>query len=362
MGRKDYKALVVLWITVAGLAACVKDKPATPAVTGVNDSTAKIYVVCEGSLGYGNASLGMYDLQSGQAYEDVYKTANKQDLGDVFQSMTEIDGRLFLCVNNSDKIVVLDKHTHALLNTIHIPKPRYILPVSSTKAYVSTLFSQAVYIINPQTMEYTGKSITMPAQNPEGMLLHNGNAYICCWDTASDKVFRVNTTTDEIESTITVAGRAPQEVLEDKDKNLWVLSGNIPKQKDAALTCIDGTNDLPIKSYHFPAGADAIKPTFNTSRDILYFIEVNYDGGTAHNGIYKTGIYDDALPTAPLIPAKEYQYFWALGIEPVSGNLYIGDPKGFIQKGNVLIYDANGNFVQQWATGIGPGHFYFEKK
>jgi hypothetical protein len=68
-----------------------------------------------------------------------------------------------------------------------------------------------------------------------------------------------------------------------------------------------------------------------------------------------------SIPTTPLIPAKQYQYFWALGIEPLTGNLYVGDPKGFIQKGSVQVYTPNGNFVKEWGTGIGPGHFYFQK-
>jgi len=363
MGRTHYKIVsLALAACIAALSACVKDKPATPANDGVTTATDRVFVVCEGALGYGNSSLGMYNLQNGQAFDDVYSSVNNKELGDVFQSITEIGDRLFLCINNSDKVLVIDKSNLALLQSIDIPKPRYILPVSETKAYVSTIFSNAVYVINSQTMELTGKTISLPAQNPEGMLLHNGSAYICCWDTASDKVFKINPETDVIENSIPVAGRAPQEILADKDRNLWVLSGNHYKAKVSALTCIDGTNDLQIKSYRFPDAADPIKPVFNTTKDILYFIEVDYNGKTANNGIYRMPIYATAIPSTPLIAAKEYQYFWALGIEPASGHIYVGDPKGFVQKGSVSVYDANGNFVTQWSTGIGPGHFYFQKK
>ncbi len=360
MGRTRYKALGLAIVSSIWLAACVKDKPATPTTDGANTATHKVYVVCEGSLGNGNSSLGLYDMATEKVYDDVYKAANSMELGDVFQSITEIDGRLFLCINNSDKILIIDKNDHTLLSTLAIPKPRYILPISSTKAYVSTLFSNKVYIINPQTLTQTGL-IEAPALNPEGMLMHNGSAYVCCWDTASDKVFKINPATDKIEQEITVAGRAPQEILEDKDHNLWVLSGNQHKRKTSVLTCIDGTNDLRIKSYLFADKADPIKPVFNTEKDALYFIEVNYNGSTEHNGIFKMQIYDDALPQQPLIPAKEYQYYWALGIEPASEYIYVGDPKGFVQKGTVSVYDANGTFVKQWNTGAGPGHFYFQK-
>jgi DNA-binding beta-propeller fold protein YncE len=359
MGRKNYKVVTVA--LAFAFSACVKDKPDKLMEPGTNAIADRLYVVCEGSLGNGNSSLGMYDLQSGHFFEDVYKAANNTQVGDVLQSLTEIDGNLFLCVNNSDKILVVNKAEHKLLAEIPVPKPRYITVVSPTKAYVSTLFSNRVYIINPAAMSVTG-SFTLPAQNAEKMLLHKGSLYACGWDTASDNIFKIDTATNKVVQHIEVAGRAPQAILEDKNSNLWVLSGNVHKGKQSALTCINDVDGAVIKSYRFPPKADAIKPVFNTSRDVMYFIEVNYNGATDNNGIYRMGIYDSTLPPTPLIPAKQYQYFWALGIEEATGNLYVGDPKGFIQKGSVQVYDTNGNFVKEWSTGVGPGHFYFLKK
>jgi hypothetical protein len=359
MGRAHYKAVNKLWLAVLLLvAACVKDKPNPTPAPPPADTVNNVYVVCEGSLGNGNSSLSMYSAASGIAYEDVYTSANNQSLGDVFQSMTVIGDKLFLCVNNSDKVVVLNKADHKQVGIISIPKPRYILPLSADKAYVSTLYSKKIYIINPQSMSVTG-SFDMPYENTEAMLLKDDMAYFCPWDTACDKVYIINTKTDAIERSITVAGRAPQGAVQDKDGNIWVVSGNVYKKKQAALTCINANNEV-AKSFAFPDKADPMKPVFNKAGDMLYFIEVNYNGGNEYNGIYRMGINDASLPAAPFVQANKYQYFWALDVHPVSGDIYIGDPKGFTQKGAVYIYSADGTKTKEFATGVGPGRFYFD--
>lgn len=362
MGRKDHQIIRLCCLALLiFFSACVKDKPAEPATPVTLDTAGNVYIVCEGSLGNGNASLSVYQSNDGQVSNDVYEGVNGQPLGDVFESMLRIGDKFFLCVNNSDKVVVIEAAGKKQLASISIPKSRHILPVSDNKAYVSTLFSNKVYTINPQTHQVTG-SFDMPAQNTEAMLLYKGAAYFCAWDTASNKIYKVNPATDKIEQEITVGGYAPHSIVTDKFNMLWILSGNVTKGKRAALTRIDPANGQMLSVYQFPEKADPIRLVTNTSGDELYFISVNYKGGTEHNGIYRMGILDAAIPAQPFIPAKQYQYFWALGVEPVTDRLYIGDPKGFIQKGSVLIYSNAGEKEKEFAVGIGPGHFYFDNK
>lgn len=360
MGRKTNKALVYfLWISL--LAACKKDKPPEPDVAPPAKVAHNVYVVCEGNYGFGNASLSLYVPSKDSVYDDIYKAVNNQSLGDVFQSMQRIGAYYFLCINNSDKVVVLDTAGWTLVAGINIPKPRYILPINETKAYVSTLYSNKLYIINPQTLQITG-TIAMPAQNPEGMLLDGSTAYICTWDTACQSLYAINTATDNIERSYTLTGRAPQGVLMDKEHKLWVLAGNITKGKVASLTRLDPATGQVLSEYMFPGHADPLRPVFNNTRDTLYFVEANYYGqNNDHNGIYRMSIYDAALPQQPFVAGSRYQYFWGVDIEPATGNIYIGDPKGFTQRGSVYIYSPDGTQVTSFTTGVGPGHFYFDE-
>src|ERR1700761_8479297 len=184
MGRKNYKALIVVLYIL--FASCVKDKP--PAATApAHADTGNVYIVCEGNYGNGDASLYIYEPATDSVYGDIYMATNHQPLGDVFQSMQAIGNNFFLCINNSDKIVVLDRHSWQQQATLNITRPRYVLPVSSNKAYVSTLFTNRLYIIDPQSLQVKD-TIHLPSQNPEGMLLYGNYAYICTWDTATSYI------------------------------------------------------------------------------------------------------------------------------------------------------------------------------
>lgn len=367
MVRPIYKILSVCLVACVLLTACNKDrqKGAQPSSKGnvppdAQPGERNVYIACEGAYGNGNASLDVQNLASFAFYQDVYLAVNGQQLGDVFQSIDRIGDSMFLCINNSDKIVVMNAKTRHYAGVINIPKPRYILSINPEKAYVSTLYSNKVYIINPKKLSIEG-TIDMPAQNPEGMLLQGSKAYICPWDINSNKVYIVSIVTDQVIDSYTVGGYAPQAAVADMYGNVWVLSGNVEKKRNAALTqLIPGGNHV-LKTLHFKELQDVMKPVMNNRGDMLYFIGVDYQGKSGYNGIFRMNIMDESAPATPVIPAQKFQYYWGLGIDPLTDDIYVGDPKGFIQKGQVTVYSSNNEQKRTFATGVGPGYFYFDE-
>lgn len=315
-------------------------------------------VACEGSLGVGNAALTVHLPDKDSTYQDAYQALNGQQLGDIFQSITRIGNRLFLCINNSDQIICVDQSTLQLVGKMSIPKPRYILRVSDNKAYVSTLFSNKIYVVDPQALTVSG-SFTLPHTGSEEMLLKDNKALVALWDTANTSLYVLNPATDAVDRTIPLPGAAPQAIAEDSEGKIWVLSGNVAKEKAAHLCRLDASTGAILADFPFPAQIDPIRLEFNPAKDTLYFIEVNYNG-TASNGVYRMGIHSSSLPSQPFVAARNLQYFWGVGIEPSTGLIYIADPKGFTQRGAVSIYNAVGDSLHSFNTGVGPGHFYFE--
>jgi DNA-binding beta-propeller fold protein YncE len=234
-----------------------------------------------------------------------------------------------------------------------------MLKVNDAKMYVSSLYYPEVNIVNPKTGQVTGK-IDIDYPNSEGMASLNGKVYVCNWDTACNYIYEIDPATDQVSARINIAGRASQQVLIDKNKKLWVLAGNVYKQKIATLTQIDPATRTVLKSFTFPAGADIMKPCWNPTKDTLYFLGVNYNGGTDYNGVYRMDITATSLPVTLFIQAQPLQYYWALGLDSVTNQIYLGDPKGFIQKGNVSVYQTNGQKIRSFNTGLGPGYFSFD--
>jgi DNA-binding beta-propeller fold protein YncE len=359
MGRKINQALIALCCL---LASCIQDKPPAIVNTAVPGGTGNVYIICQGALGNGNASLYAYDPANDSIYGDIYKQANNQPLGDVFQSMIRIGSDFFLCVDNSNEIMIINAATKKNVASIPVPQPRYILPVSASKAYVSSLFHNKVYIINTQNYTLTD-SITLPNQNTEGMCLYNNNAVICTWDSLGNHIYMIDYTTDKLVQTIQVAGYTPQSVVVDKQQMLWVLGTGSFSGLPATWTRLDPSTGDILASYTFPASAVPLGPVFNSTLDTIYYIEANYSGGAANNGVYRMSIYDAGLPSQPLIPALPLQYFYALGVSPVTGYLFVGDPLGFNQNGSLYIYKPDGTLVQSFIgkLGLGPGGFYFDE-
>ncbi|MCB0698184.1 MAG: hypothetical protein KDC07_12520, partial [Chitinophagaceae bacterium] len=160
MGRTFYKILGVSICLFAS--ACHKEaKTGSPSTTigetpPVAGNERNVYIACEGAFGNGNASLYMQDQSTLITYENVYLNVNGSLLGDVFQSMERIDDQLFLCINNSDKVLILDANTRKYKGELSIPKPRYILKLNSEKAYVSSLYGNKVYVNNPRAGKIMG--------------------------------------------------------------------------------------------------------------------------------------------------------------------------------------------------------------
>jgi YVTN family beta-propeller protein len=272
--------------------------------------------------------------------------------------MVRIGEQFFLCINNSDKVVVLNRSSLVVADVINIPKPRYVLPVSEAKAYISSEYSNNVYVIDPQSHTVTD-TIKLPYRNTEGMCLDGNYAFICTWDTACNAVFKVDVANNKLVKTITIPGYAPQEVLVDKEGMLWVLSGDQPQGRACVLTRLEPSSGAVLATYNFASNVNAIKPVFNSTKDTLYFIEADYFGGTVNNGVYRMAI-GEAVPQL-FVAAKQYQYFWGLGVDPLTGYVYLGDPKGFVQKGTVYVYRQNGVLLKNFNVGLGPGHFYFDQ-
>lgn len=355
MARKNRIAIAV---ALALLWGC-KTPDAKPSGPVTPSGTGDVLVVCEGSMGSGNSALTKLPGDTMlNASEDVFYAVNGQQLGDVFQSITHTGKELALCINNSDRIYFINPSDYRLQHTISVAKPRYLVPTGGDRAYVSSMFSNRVFVLDLNTYAVTD-TLFFPHKNPEGLLLHDGLLYVAAWDTANAFLYRIHPAQKRVTDSIFLGRRAPQAILADQAQNLWVVSGNDPEGVAPALTCLNPKSGAILAQYDFPAGKDVMRPCLNATRDTLYWLSVDYAGGAGQSGVFRMPITAPALPQTPFIVSGNLQYFWAVGVQPGTGNIFIGDPKGFTQRGEVLVYSPSGTLLRRWKTGVGPGAFYF---
>ncbi|HEY0976018.1 MAG TPA: DUF5074 domain-containing protein [Flavobacteriales bacterium] len=337
--------LPYLLVGMMVLSACRKDAPQEPSNTPITVGEGGVYVINEGNFGWGNAGVSYFDIASGNVVEDLYAPANGTSLGDVCQSMRIFNGKGYLVVNNSNKVVVVDPDLFTVTATITgFASPRYLLPVSNAKAYVTDLGADAIAVVDLSNNTITG-SIACPGSTEE-LVLAYGRAFVTDPDRAY--LYVIATATDEMVDSIPVS-RGGNSIQEDANGKLWVAcsggSGTPP-----ALYRIDPITLAVETMLPFPQATDSPwRLAMNGTRDVLYFL---------NDAVFRMAITDDALPTAPFIPTND-RNFYGLGVEPRTGMVHVADAIDYVQRGRVFRYAPDGSSVGSYTAGIIPGSFCF---
>ncbi len=336
----------------------------------VRHNEKAVFIVNEGNFMYGNASLTFYDPRSGDVLNDIFYNTNALPLGDVAYSMQIRDSLAYIVINNSGKIYIMNVNNFRYVGKITgFTSPRHILFLSKTKAYVSDLYARAISIVNPVTRQITGKiDINNHSQNfnqhsSEQMIRFGDFVFTNSWS-YDDKILVIDSRTDRLVDSITVA-KQPNSMVLDRNNKLWVLSdGGFPGsrygQDLAALTRIDVQSRKVEKVFTFRDSlASPNGLAMNPRLDSLYFLNNSWAGGNVANaGLYVMGVDDNQLPDSPLI-AQNSRLFYALGIDPSSGHIYLSDAIDFVQRGEVLVYSQRAILLDSLRAGIIPSAFCF---
>ena len=125
----------------------------------------KLLVGNEGNFTRGNASITEFLPANQTATQGVFSTANGGNgIGDVLQSIALINGDLYAVVNNSGRIAILDTATYQQTGLISFgdgTSPREIVAVSETKAYVTDLFADIVYVVDLENRTVGSETIAV---------------------------------------------------------------------------------------------------------------------------------------------------------------------------------------------------------
>ena len=125
--KKYFQFIVLIPLFIS----CVKDKPQDVIQPVIQLTSAKkVYVINEGNFGSGNASVSLFDTGNNTVIENFYQTQNSSSplVGDVAQSLSNINSKFYLVVNNSGKIIVCDAQFKKVTQITNLSSPRYILP------------------------------------------------------------------------------------------------------------------------------------------------------------------------------------------------------------------------------------------
>ena len=161
----------------------MEDKPFTSGIIGdpTETGTAELYVLCEGLFNQNNSSLARFSFGNQQMVRDYFKAVNRRGLGDTANDMAIYGSKIYVIVNISSTVEVIDFRTGSSLKQIQMlaengssRQPRYIA-FHKEKAYVCSYDGTVARI---DTTSLSIEAITSVGRNPDGICVQNEKLYI----------------------------------------------------------------------------------------------------------------------------------------------------------------------------------------
>ncbi|MFO7620509.1 MAG: hypothetical protein R6W81_04500 [Bacteroidales bacterium] len=305
---------------------------------------AGVFILNEGNFRAGNGSLSFFSYDSARVMNHLFSKINKYPLGDVPYSMEISGDRAFIIVNNSGKIEVVKTNTLESVKTISgLNSPRYIGFLSNNNAYVTSLWSDTVTVIDLQSLSI--EDYIDIRRSSEAIAVVGNQAFIASW-AGGNEIMVINTPDNSVADSI-IVGSEPESMVVDRNNTLWVLcNGGWARENFAELVAIGTQTGEIVKRFVFPEITDS--PTclkINKSGDSLYYL---------HKGVRRMSITDPELPDHIFIP-ETGRLFYKLGVFPDNGDIFVTDVVDYQSKGYILRYKNDGSLISVMASDIIPG-------
>lgn len=341
---KKIKQLLALAIVIIAFSSCQKEGKKTV----LTENYKGIFVINEGGFQKSNGSLGLYKPGSGE-YFDVYQQVNETPLGDIVQSMAAINQFYYIVVNNSNKIEVVNQSDLRYKATINVNSPRQVFEISTTKAYISHLFSNEVSVLDLKSNTIT-KKININ-HSSDYFTIAKGKVFV---GTNSNKVMVIDSKTDALLDSV-VVGKGINKLFRTKDSTVVVFStgevdfGNGNVLENGKITILNDSNEILV-SKTLSTGSYGGSITYNEFNQKYYFSL----GGKI--------IYEYNLLTNSIVEWKTLdnnQSVYGLNADKSNGDLYVMDAKDYSSAGAIYILDLNKNLKKTIPVGIVPNSVFF---
>lgn len=379
---------VVLAIALVAAAGCRKedtlrflpgengepsDYEVVDAAVNASAKPSGIYLVNQGNQGSNKARLDFLNFHNGFYIRDVFTEYNPEvvkGLGDTGNDVQVYKGKVFVVVNGSHKVEIMDAYSMKRLAQVDVPNCRFIA-FDGNHAYVTSYVAKdkeslktqkgALYCIDLDTYKVTGQ-VTVGYQ-PEQLVIMDGKAYVANsggyvagYD---DTVSVVDLKSMKVEYDIKVAINLGL-MLVDAEGTIWVSSqGNF---SDVSSTLnylvkkgdkyeLGGSVNVPVSSMALAGDKIyVIGTTYNptTWKPTTTYNIVNAKTRKLESGSFITDGTESDITTA-----------FTVTVNPGNGDIYVTDAKDYVSSGTLHCYTGSGKHKWSVHTGDIPGRIAF---
>ena len=325
------------------------------------------YLLNEGNMGSNKATLDFMDFTNGVYYHNIYAEKNPnvvKELGDVGNDSQIYDGKLWLVVNASHKVEIVEAKTAKRIKDIDVPNCRYIVfdgDYAYVSSYVTTIIGDvnaqegAVFKIDIKSLEIVGE--VKVGRQPEEMVIKNGYLYVANSGGYNSEnydntvsVIRLSTFT-QIEKREVAINLHRMRL--DKNGKIWVLSRGDYYTMPPQLFRLETGNGGAIKSVE---ATGLLCTNFDICDDKIYMYNAPYQGNSLANevtysiaDINSSSIIDDNFIKDGT--AKYIKIPYTLKVNPSTKEVFICDAKNYVSSGTITCYSPQG--IKRWSVFTG---------
>ena len=375
--KKYLLGLAVLLMGTAVMTSCdpTEDYPETY----LQVYSTGAYVVNSGNM-YSNieSSLTAIDYASSTATQNVFKIANGRSLGNTANDGIVYGNKIYLAVDQSNTIEVIDKNTKKsikqiktteLLGNAEGAEPRHII-ADGGKVYFTTYGG---YVAAVDTTSFALQKKWQVGSYPEGLVIGNGNLYVANsnYGAGGGNISCINLSNDNVETKNIEGVNNPTGVYYASDV-LYVLDnpvyGPAPDYATTGENALRAVSFAEGKSQKVADGnyAVCVTPGATTRMNVVrsYFFVLNAPyGGTPSVSVLAAGSTQPQALTLSEMPVSPCGIF----ADPLNGHIFVlsykmGD-KGtpdYNGNGYVVEYDRAGQKQHEYETGVGSCAMFFD--
>ncbi|WP_290454366.1 YncE family protein [Muribaculum intestinale] len=347
-----------------------------PETPGENTHIRGFYLVNEGNMGSNKCTLDYFDYFTGLYARNFYAERNPnviKELGDVGNDIGIYGSKLYVVVNCSHKVEVMDARSGLRLGQIDIPNCRYIR-FHRGKAYVSSYVGPvlidanapkgAVYQVDTLSLSVTAK-VTVGYQ-PEEMEIVDDYMYV-----ANSGGYRAPNYDNTVSVIQMIDFKQVQQIpvginlhrlKKDRYDKIWVSSRGDYQSRPSRLYVMEkkrGYNQMIVTDT-----LDLACSNMAFFGDSLYYYATEWNNYTASNSI-SYGIID--IKTKKVMSEsfiadgteKEITIPYGIAIHPETGDIFVTDAKNYVSSGTLYCFDRKGRKKWSVRTGDIPAHITF---
>lgn len=369
-------SLLFLALLSATLLSCRKDAQPVPELSQElrPDPTSVlkgVYVVNEGNMNMNKASLDFLDFRAGIYRRNIYNAANPEivkGLGDVGNDIGVYGSKLYVVVNVSNKVEVLDVKTGKKIKQIDITNCRYII-FNKGKAYVSAYLGTVGDPNEPQgivaqidTASLQEERRVEVGRQPEQMAIVGEKLYVANSGGYSSSNY---------ERTVAVLDLNTFKVIKKIDVGINLHRLKADKYGDLYVSSRGDYFNIPANLFVIDTKTDKVKKTFNIGvsnlvidDDNAYYYSTEYSYETNVNKISYgiINIKDEVLTERKFITdgtEKDILVPYGIAVNPFTKDVFVTDAKDYVSPGTLYCFGPDGRKKYSATTGDIPAHFAF---